>query len=229
MKIYRTAWLLASAAGVVVGVSVLLLLSPPALVFLFLSFGVVTSVVSGRFVVGSRSERLRRMSKAAVLGGSAASAFVGLAVVLGAGVLLLTAFLVVTSPAIIQTYGRWLARTSGDGVRHLDVIARAISCAGAATYAPVLGPPPPSDQQLRQEWQSSYLALQEELTVCQAMAIVEERALQLEEFERRNPAGFMMWLASGASAAGIPSTYLVERRADYPGINWDELISGQEW
>ena len=229
MKIYRTVWLLATAAAAIVGVSVMMMLSPPAFVFLFVSFGLVTSVVSGRFVLGSRQERLRKIGTAALLGGSAASGFVGLGVVLGGGVLLLVAFLVVSSPATIQVYGRWLAGTSGDGVRHLDEIARAISYAGAATYAPVLGPPPPSDQELRQAWQSSYLALQQVPTVSQAMAIVEERALQLTEFERRNPAGFMMWLASGASAAGIPSTYLVERHADHPAIDWDALISGQEW
>jgi hypothetical protein len=236
MKLYKAAWLIVCAAVGLVGVSVMLLLSPPAFVFLFLSFGivaiVVTQAVSGRSDMGSRRERLRRLITAALIAGTAAGAFVGLAVILGAGVLLLVACLVVSSPTIVHAYGRWLASTSGDGVRHLDAIARAISYAGAPTWTPVqpvLGPRSLSDQQLRQTWQNSYLTLQERPTVSRAMAIVEERAMQLAEFERRNPAGFTMWLASGASAAGIPLTYLVERRAACPGINWDEPIPGQEW
>ena len=40
------------------------------------------------------------------------------------------------------------------------------------------------------------------------MRIVEERGGYLDELERRNPAAFAAWLASGATAAGNPLPYL---------------------
>jgi hypothetical protein len=236
MRIYRAVWLLGCAALGLLGVGVALLLSPAAVAVVFLGSAVaamvVTEVVARTGRLGAEGgSRLRRTGTVGVLAGSTAAAFVGLAVALGAGVFLLVVVLVVGSPATVGAYGRWLTSTPGDGVGRLHTIAEALSYAGAAScgpYQPVPLPVPLSDRELTDAWSATYVAMQQPTSTAEHLRLIDQRAAYLAEFERRNPGGLTTWLASGASPAGIPLVYLVERRAAYPAIDWDALISGQD-
>jgi hypothetical protein len=236
MRTYRAVWLLGCATLGLLGVGVALLLSPAAVAVVFLGSAVaamvVTEVVSRTGRQGrADGSRLRRTGTVGVLAGTTAAAFVGLAVALGAGVFLLLVALVGSSPATVGAYGRWLTSTPGDGTGRLHAIAEALSYAGAASCGPhqlVPIPVPLSDRELTDAWSATYVAMQQPSSIGEHLRLIEQRAAYLAEFERRNPAGLTTWLASGASPAGIPLVYLVERRAAYPAINWDALISGQD-
>jgi hypothetical protein len=111
-------------------------------------------------------------------------------------------------------------------------LARALAYT-SPEYVPFL---PPSelgeltDEQLCQAWRaSSYMSLQQQSSTSPTIATVAERQKYLDEFEQRNPSGFVAWLASGARAPGNPLPYLVGTRYDNPTINWDELTRGPDW
>jgi hypothetical protein len=236
MNFYRKVWQLACAGLGLLGLGVALLLSPAALAFIFASFAVAAVVVTEAAAKAGRlarphGSRVRRMATVALGGGSAAGGFVGLGVALGPGVFLIVLSLVVSAPATIAAYGRWLASTPDDGDGRLHKMAQALSYAGAASCAymePGLTQLPMNDQELAQAWSASYRALQAPASIRHQLRVVEERATYLAEFERRNAAGLTTWLASGASPEDIPLICLTERRAAYPAINWDELITDQD-
>jgi hypothetical protein len=70
------------------------------------------------------------------------------------------------------------------------------------------------------------MSLQLQSSADDQIVVVAERQEYLDEFERRNPKGFVAWLASGARAPGNPLPYLMGTRYDSPTINWDELTRG---
>jgi hypothetical protein len=131
-----------------------------------------------------------------------------------------------SSPAAVRTYGRWLRLIPIRFVAHLNTWATAMACVGPGYVA--WQPPPQlcdlTDEELSKQWRASYLALQGRVPDRQFMRTVNERERYLDEFERRNPQGFTAWLASGPWASSIPTPYLNVSRSDYPGIDWDELI-----
>lgn len=63
-------------------------------------------------------------------------------------------------------------------------------------------------------WRESCLALDQPVSAGCKAGIVQRRRELLDELERRNPAGFTAWLASGALAAEDPRRYIVTQRGD---------------
>lgn len=58
-------------------------------------------------------------------------------------------------------------------------------------------------------WRESCLALEQPVSARCKAGIVQRRRELLDELERRNPAGFTAWLASGARPAEDPRRYIV--------------------
>lgn len=235
MKAYRVVWLAVCATLAMVGVSVLVVLSPAALAWLFLASAVVGTILTLAVVTeeGARHPRARTrlMVRSALVGGTVTSALIGFSIILGAGVLLLGLCVLISSPYAVSIYGHWLGSAPTPSAAQLDALAHALAYANPE---PLSAQPTSelrllTDEQLCQGWRASYLALQARSSAEQILRTVEERQRYLDEFERRNPRGLTAWLASGARAAGNPLPYLSVRRADRPGINWDELARGQDW
>jgi hypothetical protein len=97
-------------------------------------------------------------------------------------------------------------------------------------YAPV----PPyldlqlfTDEQLCEAWRASDPKLLTKTSVQDVMRAVEERQTYLDELLRRHPAVTTAWLSSEPGAEE-PLTGLADAR-ERPGIDWDELIPGQDW
>lgn len=234
MSAYRIVWLVVCAALALVGISVAFILSPAAVLVLFLTFAFVGALLTLVVVSehGKRPPRVRTwlVVNSALVGGTVAAAFVGFAVILGPGVFLLVFFVLVSSPYAVSAYSRWLDSAPTPSAAQLDALARA--CAYASPECVPIQPMSElhllTDEQLCQAWRASYLALQERSSGVQMTGTVQERQRYLDEFERRNASGLTAWLASGARAAGNPLPYLVQGRADCPATNWDELIGGQD-
>jgi hypothetical protein len=82
-----------------------------------------------------------------------------------------------------------------------------------------------TDEQLCVAWRSSTAALRQG-SPHRVRRVVEQRQRYLNEFERRNPRGVKVWLASTDSSACDPGVYLVEDWVDLPKADWDELTRG---
>ena len=234
MTTYRIVWRVFWVPLALFGVAVAFILSPPTLTFLFLTFALIGAMLPLSIIrdhdIHSVQDRLRLIAIHALVGGTTAGAFVGFAVVLGAGVFLLVLFLLISSPYAVSAYGRWLDSAPTPSAAQIDALAQAFAYT-SPEYIPL---PPPSDlgmltdEQLCQGWRSSFLALQQQPSIPQMAGTVAERQRYLDEFERRNPSGFAAWLASGARAPGNPLPYLTKNRVEPPAINWDELTRGQD-
>jgi len=235
MKAYRILWLVVCAVPLaMVGVGAAFVLPPATLAFLFIVFAFVGTILTLSVVIeygkGPPQDRTRLIASSALVGGTTACAFLGFAVLLGAGVFLLVLFVVVSSPYAVSAYSRWLSPAPTPPAAQLDALASAFAYE-SPEYVPFQSPSELgelTDEQLCQAWRASYMALQRSLAA-QTIATVEERQRYLDEFERRNAGGFTAWLASGARAPGNPLPYLIGGRVDHPTLNWDELIRGQDW
>jgi hypothetical protein len=232
MRVYRFGWLVVCAALTAVGVTIVLILSPAVLVFLFLVFavvGVVLMVVgAGEHGNPTRRGRTRRVLTAALVVGTTPPAYVGLAVVLGAGVFLLMLIVVASSPYALRAYARWLRVASTASKTSLPAWAPGYVHSIPEWAPPQLGPDLHrlTTEDLCQAWCASYLVLVERSsgTANKAMlATVEERQRYLDELERRNATGLAAWLASGARVASNPLPYLCGNHPGRPVIDWDEL------
>jgi hypothetical protein len=65
-----------------------------------------------------------------------------------------------------------------------------------------------SDAELCRAWRVSYAQLQTHGGAARAEHLAEQRRTYLDELQRRSPAGFAAWIASGARAGGDPARYL---------------------
>jgi hypothetical protein len=77
--------------------------------------------------------------------------------------------------------------------------------AGGPSGLPVSGW---SDAELCRAWRVSYAQLQTHGGAAWAEHLAEQRRTYLDELQRRSPAGFAAWIASGARAGGDPARYL---------------------
>jgi hypothetical protein len=170
--------------------------------------------------------------RAGLVGAAAGGAFVGLAVVLGAAVLVVAAALFGTAPATTRATtracARWLRAAWASPTGQLEVAGSCLAYTGLG-----LVPIQTSndlclltDEQLCEAWRSSTSTLRVGLPH-RLRRTVERRQWYLDEFERRNPEGLRMWLASTDAIACDPLRYLVERWVDVPTADWDELTRGQ--
>lgn len=227
MRVYRVVWLVGCAAVALVGLVVGLVRVPATLLEVVFA---CAAVVAGSALAASRYRRRRRRGCArrvigkAFVGGAAGGALVGLAALLGVGVLALGLLLVAASPYVIRAYVRALTAVPvsmaalGGWVSPPVDVGGQYGCLPAVPNVRLL-----TDERLRSAWRTSFLALQRWPPTNQVMATVEERRHYLDEFERRNPAGFKAWLASQAWASNIPARYLRDDHTTQPEINWDEL------
>jgi hypothetical protein len=234
VKAYRVGWMVVCTVLCVVGVCVVFVLSPASLLFLFLSFAIVgpilTPAVTGDVWDRPPGERTGVLVTGAVVSGTVAGAVVGLAVILGVGVLPLVLVAVASSPYAVNVYRRWV------------VSAPTPPPERPVTPAPTRPSRPPehpgdqlaaelrrlTDEQLCQRWRTSYPALQMRPSATSVLEVVEQRERYLDELQRRNARGLTAWLASGARAAGNPLPYLAADRVEGHAINWDDLTRGQD-
>jgi hypothetical protein len=236
MRTYRMVWRVACGALALVGAGVTFSMSPPTLAFLFFTFAVLCGMLppSTRkdYHDHSFQDRARLITSFALVGGTTAGAFVGFAVQLGVGALLLVLLVVVSCPYALSACARWFS-TSAPSAAQIDALTRGLAYSSPG-YIPLPAPSAPSelatltDEQLCQGWRSSFLTLQEQSSGPRLLAAVANRQRYLDEFERRCPRGFAAWLASGARAPGDPLPYLTGARVDNPSINWDDLTRGQD-
>jgi hypothetical protein len=234
VKTYRAGWTIVCSLLAIVGSSVAFVSSPIALVFLWIIFGgsvsLVTIALCGPQEVRASYVRCRLALTGALAGGAGASAFLGFAVILNAGVLLLALLALASSPFAISVFRRWWGSAAAPSTAQLEALIGVFAYASPEYLAIQCLPQfaALTDTQLCQRWRASYLNLQGQPSEAEAMALVRERHGYLDELERRNPSGFAAWLASGAWASSNPLPYLVKDRTDTSPINWDDVFRGQD-
>jgi len=129
MRMYRTGWLTAGIALLVVGVGAAAHASTRAFPTAFVVV-VVTCLLVGLCAVGIRGSarprrvRARFVATSALVGGTIAVAVVGFAALLGPRVGLLALVVLVTSPSAVRAYGRWLRLVPTPSASLLDALAR---------------------------------------------------------------------------------------------------------
>lgn len=231
MAAYRILWLSVCVPLGVIGAAVAFAASPAAVACLFVVFGVVGSLLTLCFAKAywehGAGGRQRLLASGALVAGISVGAYIGYASLLGPGVLLLAAAVLVGSPYAVATSRRWLRSARTPSAAELDAVARA--CAG-----PEYGqfqPPPQlralTDEQLCKRWRASYRASRRPSSAVRLIVAVAERQMYLDELEHRNASGFAAWLASGPQAAENPLPYLTNDHIDAPAVDWDELTRGQ--
>jgi hypothetical protein len=232
METYRILWLSVCAPLGVVGAAAGVVLSPAALAFLFIAFGVVGSLVTFNLVDDYRERgiagRLRLLAVGALVAGTSVGAFVGYASLLGPGALLVAAAVLAGSPYAVKASRRWFRSVRPPSTAQLAAVARAFAYAShesAHFRAPELRDL--TDGQLCKRWRASYRASpRQQSSAVKLIAAVAERRMYLDELERRNTSGFAAWLAAGPKAAEDPLPYLTGDRVDAPAVDWDELTRG---
>jgi len=236
MKIYGRLWVAVCAPLAMVGLCVGLVFVPVPVTVLAFFFGALAAIVTWVWLsqsedaTGPRRAHPRVIAQNALIAGAAIGAVVGFAVLLGTGVLLLLILALASSPYVVRNFGRWLLSVPTPSTTQLDTMARALAYANPEylTFQPSSAVDTLTDEELCQSWRASYQELQHQSSAAQKAATVAERQSYLDELQRRNPAGFAAWLASGARAPGNPLPYLTRGWADQPAINWDELTRGQD-
>jgi len=234
MSVYRGGWLIVAAALILTGMLAAAVMSLSSLVVLFTAFALVGAVVVllVRQADGPRGQKgcIRDILLGGCVAGSLAGAFAGLTRIMGAAAIIVALVVVASSPWVVGASRRWLRTVPSPLDWPLDSVIWALSYSGP-TYAPFQPPavqPVSDDQLLRQAWCASYRALEATTSRRKAIRIIEERSEYLDELERRNPAALAAWLASAATAADNPSTYLSEARVEPSPIDWNELLDSQD-
>jgi hypothetical protein len=243
VNVYRAVWWAAGAGLLATGLGVSWRLPAPVLLVLFAGSGSLCAVLIFFLVLryGSHTAagRTRIVASSAVVAGTAAVSTAGLADTLGAGVLAVALFFSLSSPAAVRAVHGWLRSVRCLSAPRLEALTRAFyyaEFASALAHVPayVNVPMPPTDpqaltdEQLSRSWQTSAWAMRRRISTAQKVALVEERHIYLEEFERRNPSGFAAWLTSGSGAADELMPYLRNGGPEHATINWDELTGGRD-
>lgn len=233
MKTYRALWLSVCVPLGVIGAAIGLIVSPAAVVFLFIVVGSVGTLLTFGFVDAywerDRAGRLWLLAGGALVAGAGVGAFVGYASLLGPGVLLLATLVLAGSPYAVKACGRWFRSFRTPSTAQLDAVARAFAYSSPEFVqfrAPGLRDL--TDEQLCKRWRTSYRASQrQQSSAVKLIAAVAERQMFLDELERRNGVGFAAWLAAGPDAAEDPLPYLNGEQVEAPAVDWDELTRGQ--
>jgi hypothetical protein len=170
---------------------------------------VLAAVVSGCLAAGiardtpSRGRRPAEVAwRAAVTTVAALLVLNGLVVVAGSTI---TSGLV--GAAVLAVVARWAVRAARDERR-------------SATVAAAVPLDVPDDvrslsvPELGREWVRTSAVLREVRDTAVRQGLVRRRQEALDELERRDPAGFARWLASGATVDDDPTLYVVERPRD---------------
>lgn len=188
---------------------------------------VVAMSAASESMKAHRAVRLIVCAAFSFVGVCVATAFADHAVVLVVGVVSLAVALLGTSPVAMRFWRRRL-RIVGPPSRALfDVTANALAATGLG-FVPVQRGDDLchlTDEQLCAAWHRSTVALGE-CSPPRLKYIAAQRQRYLDEFERRNPKGLKVWLASSDTLSGDPRAFLVEGWADLPAVDWDELTGG---
>ncbi len=106
---------------------------------------------------------------------------------------------------------RHVARSRPPAASGAEVLLRPVPA------APVTASPSPlsvlTTPALGREWMRTTAALGGRLAPADRAALVRRRERTLDELERRDPAGFNRWLATGAASGSDPATYIHARPA----------------
>jgi hypothetical protein len=215
MAVYRAGWI--KAAIVVGGLGVAIgLLSDDAGIHAVIAamvglwVGVLTFLVQdARSATGSPRDAVT--AAAAVT--AACAAVIGLYLMLAQWALLLAFLFVVTSPAATRGYIVLARRITAWRRRQLDAIATTLAETVPEGPSQRLTSQIPagdlSDVELCHAWRtSSHALLQKGADLTRQAQLVTARQEYLDEIERRNPAGFLRWLAVDAQPDSDPIRYL---------------------
>ena len=160
--------------------------------------------------------------------GSSVGAFTGLTTIIGPVAVLVVLVAVATSPWAVRFVRDWLREVlSSDEQFDTWLQTLAWASPGFVPFQPFPQVQPMTDQQLCAAWCASYPAGGRR-PAPGVPARRQERDGYLGELQRRHPAAFAAWLASGATPSSDPLPYLNLPLSDRETINWDELIGGQD-
>lgn len=207
MKAFHVLWWGAALIALVAG-SLLAVVAVPFSALVALAIAATTAIgLTARIADEQRNARrpVVHYLKVAAPGLIAGPAVGGLLGVFGGGGLLLIALLTATSPwavgiALRQYRKRHPEPEPAPLPEQIDDRPVEARCPAEPAELP--------DEQLFNAWQLSYVLLQHARTTRDRIALVTIRQRYLDELERRNPAGFRLWMANGARAASNPRRYL---------------------
>ena len=186
-------WTMSSTVGIISGTIAGLLLPRDALIAIVLLTLVTGATAAAGYERRDTATQPGTRLKATLIAMAVAAATgvaLGLTVLVGPGPLGLLLILAAASPPAVCWYCVKL---------------------GSAPAATGIHQMERSTAELCQEWHDSYEALRNAPTVAARLRIVMARQRCLDELERRDPEGLHAWLASAASAAGNPGTFLSGR------------------
>jgi hypothetical protein len=170
---------------------------------------VLAAVVSGCLAAGIAHETPSCERPPVEVAWRAAVATVG--VLLGGNGLVVVAGGAITSGlvgAVVLAVGvRWAVRASGRP-RRSGVVAAVVPLSLPGDVRSLSVP------ELGREWVRTSAVLREVHDPAVRQGLVRRRQEALDELERRDPAGFARWLASGATVDDDPTVYVTERPRD---------------
>lgn len=206
MTTYRRTWWVAVAVGWVVAcpLAVLTVATGALVVLALLAAACAASVGASTAAVEMPiTERIRYISRYALVGAVSAVAAIGLVAGLGPLGLLIVASGVATSPPVWQRVYVWRRRRQ---LAEYDAqIPRDERTLREPQHRPVSELSTPD---LVMGWRASFASLNKAHTTASMSRVVARRQQYLDELERRDPDGLHRWLNSGARAASDPTEYL---------------------
>ncbi len=232
MKVYRTWWYRTCALVGMIGVVAALATSPEAVAVVFILLGVVGTIVTlclGDTFWGQTTRgRARLLLIGAAVPGSCFAALIGYGATLGAGVLLIATAVLIGSPPAVTFANKMVRSVPTPSAAQLEAVAHALACTNPAfALSRSASVSDLTDEQLCKRWRASYRASQRRTSALELISGVAERQVYLDELERRNRAGFTVWLTAGPEAADNPLPYLTDEHRDAPVLDWDQLTRDQ--
>ena len=218
MVFYRAAWMGVTFMVGCLGVAVALL-SDHARVNSAVAAAVGIAVGAIAYVTQEArrlTDNRRQALTAAAVGTAGCCAIAGLNTLVGQEAMLVMVMLTVTSPAAAQSYiatarriaaGCWpLAQLQAPTAGQIENPIQSVDHQTSSRIHPVRLL---TDDELCQAWRTSSSAIaQPGSNPTQQAQLVAARQGYLDEFERRDPAGFQQWLAAGPQPDSDPSQYL---------------------
>jgi len=228
LRIWRTAVVSLAVTGVVAS---LVFVTPAVDLVAFLIAGFTAGAVylsSGLARELSAAELLRSTPRWAGLGGLVVLAICGYGAAVGLDTFLLLMLIAATSPPVL---GRFVPREdSGEPEpprqrkpRPQPVKAGSRPSMPAPKAPPIDFPVPLyleavarslselTDEELCLAWRRSFKNLQSSVDSERRIVMADVRRAYLDELERRHPAEFAAWMASGPRAAGDPARFFIHR------------------
>lgn len=144
------------------------------------------------------------------LAGAVVVALFGLSILIGAAVLPLALLMAVTSPGALDW---WCSRRKSISQPSVQNIPERRALPRDDLSEPTSVVEEMTDRELCLAWRRSYVELERADSARIKASIARFRSQVLDELERRNPAGFEDWLASGARAPSDPTRYVLRSKS----------------